>query len=82
MVSLTHCFHTLFSEKMLIFSRCIDGFMPNSIKKSVTVSNWHPCRITRVQTDPIFLKKIRAVAPSILEKSLVGQLPPLPPPLY
>ena len=30
---------TLFSEKMLIFSRCIQGYEPNMIKKSVTVSN-------------------------------------------
>ena len=29
---------TLFSEKMLIYTRCTCGFMPNSIKKSVTVS--------------------------------------------
>jgi hypothetical protein len=29
---------TLFSEKMLISTRCIHGFMPNSIKTSVTVS--------------------------------------------
>ena len=36
MVSLTV---TLFSEKMFISTRCIHGFMPNSIKKSVTVSS-------------------------------------------
>ena len=30
---------TLFSEKMLIFTRCIRGFMSNLIKKSLTVSN-------------------------------------------
>ena len=29
---------TLFSEKMLIFTRCKHGFMPNLIKKSVMVS--------------------------------------------
>jgi hypothetical protein len=28
---------TLFSEKMLISTKCIRGFMPNLIKKSVTV---------------------------------------------
>ena len=32
---------TLFSEKRLISTRCIHGFMPNSIKKSVTVSIFH-----------------------------------------
>ena len=35
MVSLTM---TLFSEKMLIFTRCIHGFMSNLIKKSWTDS--------------------------------------------
>ena len=30
---------TLFSEKMLISTRCIHGFMSKSIKKSVTVSS-------------------------------------------
>ena len=30
---------TLFSEKMLISTRCIHGFMPNLIKKSVRVSS-------------------------------------------
>ena len=29
---------TLFSEKMILSTRCIHGFMPNSIKKFVTVS--------------------------------------------
>ena len=30
---------TLSSEKMLISTRCISGFVPNLIKKSVTVSS-------------------------------------------
>ena len=29
---------TLFSEKMLIYTRCMRGFMPNLIKKSAMVS--------------------------------------------
>ena len=33
---------TLFSEKMLISTRYIRGFRPNSIKKSVTVSTRQP----------------------------------------
>ena len=36
LVSLTM---SLFSEKMLIFNRCISSFMPKLIKKSWTVSN-------------------------------------------
>ena len=32
---------TCFSEKMLISTRCIHGFMSNLIKKSWTVSNHH-----------------------------------------
>ena len=31
---------TSFSEKMLIFNRCIQGLMTNLIKKSETVSNF------------------------------------------
>ena len=33
------CTMTLFNEKVLIFTRCISGLMPNLIKKSWTVSN-------------------------------------------
>ena len=32
---------SLFSDKMLIFNRCISGLMSNLIKKSWTVSNQH-----------------------------------------
>ena len=41
LVSLTM---SLFSEKMLIFNRCISGLMSNLIKKSWTVSNIDVCR--------------------------------------
>ena len=38
-ISLVGLMVTLFSQKMLISTRCIHGFMPNLIKKSWTVSN-------------------------------------------
>ena len=47
---------SLFSEKMLISSRCISGLMPNLIKKSWTVSITHcgsfPGRFTNFLTFP------------------------------
>ena len=41
---------TLFSEKMLILTRCIHGFMPNLIKKSVMVIYYVVLEILLIST--------------------------------
>ena len=42
---------TCFREKMLIYTRCTSGFMPNLFKKSATVSNAHIFVLKKVSSE-------------------------------
>ena len=50
---------TLFSEKMLISTRFIHGFMPNSIKKSVMVSTLIALMVLQLFMDFLSTKNLR-----------------------